>query len=256
MSKCAYAWDAYAGARFAGANQPFAIAGHCSGPILVDIRGVSLFDVSHFRLKVNLFCTMNVGRRSVKSRYSSLDEYHRHIRARCVGLWVDSIVDVEYAERVAAWAVSRRQLLLSTRVTAGRPCFPSTASNFTYVGCVDTERKCVRFACDCNGMAVLDRERADRSREDMERIAAMTCVSSDPFDKAIFVVGMPDMDRVLGEMTMTERREFLWCHVHGLIHLLDQPHRVFVLCMHESSGLQTYIDWPEECSGSNVRHVC
>lgn len=192
---------------------------------------------------------------SLRKRYSSLDEYHQHIRDRCAGLGVDPVVDVEYAERVAAWAASRRQLFLSTRVTACRPCFPSNAGQFSYVGCVDAEHHSVRFACDCHGMAVLRRERASRSREDSERIMAMTSSSSDPFDKAVFVVGMPDMDRVLGEMTMGERREFLWCHLHGLVHLLEQSHRVFVLCSHESNGLQTYIDWPEECEASDVVYV-
>jgi hypothetical protein len=236
----------HADARFAGANRHLVGVGQCAGPLVVHIRGVGRTVFVHFLWKVVCMLNMNVGRQSLRKRYSSLDEYLSHIRARCAGLCIDSVVDVEYAERVAAWAASRRQLLLNTRVTAGRPCFPSSASQFSYVGCVDVQRKSVRFACDCNGMAVPDRERADRSREDAERIAAMTSASSDPFDKAIFVVGMPDMDRVLGEMTMGERREFLWCHLHGLVHLLDQPHRVFVLCAHERSSLQMYVDWPEE----------
>lgn len=113
--------------------------------------------------------------------------------------------------------------------------------------------KQVVLASDVNGFAVPGGERAWQEDDDAERILEMISPCSSPFDKGKLVSGSTgDIDRLLMEMTMSQQREFLWCYLHGVVHLVSQPEKVFAACMHERNGLQTYVEWPDEGEGSNT----
>lgn len=183
--------------------------------------------------------------RGLKGRFVSLEEYLEYLRERSLGEEIALCDEVDRWGRLRLGIISMASVRLSPSIY-----FFGTHD---YAAGVDVRSKRIGTVCDLSGVAVRDVECIYRSfGEDLEVIRQVTGPGSDPFDKARFVreKGL-EADRILGEMMMMERREFFWCFIHGLMHVLrrELPGDVFVWCKHghgKAGGSKgSYSEWPE-----------
>ena len=184
----------------------------------------------------------------LRGKFGSLREYIDDLHARrAEGESVLVNVDNETDEDVVATAV---QKWVSTRMgVTGRSRLLEWKTSWylpvSVCSAVDIKQRRVFPACDENGLPVLAAERNNCSVEDAKVIERLVSVESGPFDKGRAVLNMADMDRLLGEMLTKDRKEFFWCCVHGLMHLVPVQHDVFANCKHSgSSSSYTYDKWP------------
>jgi hypothetical protein len=60
--------------------------------------------------------------------------------------------------------------------------------------------------------------------KDAKVIERFVLLESGPFEKGRAILDMADMDRLFREMLTMDRKEFFWCCVHGLMHLVPVQH--------------------------------
>ncbi|KAJ5096833.1 hypothetical protein N7456_007554 [Penicillium angulare] len=187
---------------------------------------------------------------ALESKFPSLDDYLLSIKNE----FVDQAKNCDPTDwgvitpaKLTQWCAKRRGAIYMTRVMKGLPIFLDGKPKIGYAGAIDLDQKSVFVACDVNGLAVIDFEQVSRSGIDTEKILEITATDSDPFRKARFVMYSSDPDRVIGEMMTMEKREFFWCHLHGLMHLAETDHRTFSVCKHDSPyDAQIYENWPSK----------
>jgi hypothetical protein len=180
------------------------------------------------------------------SKFGSLREYIEDLHTRRA-VRESVVVNVGTDENVVATAV---QKWVSTRMgVVGRsrllefktPLYPPRS----VCEAVDIGQRRVFPACDENELPVLAAERNNCSVQDAEVIERLVSLESGPFEKGRAVLDMADMDRLLGEMLTVDRKEFFWCCVHGLMHLVPTSYDVYALCKHRGpSSSETYDKWP------------
>lgn len=96
---------------------------------------------------------------------------------------------------------------------------------------VDIEQRRVFAACDENRLPSLAAERNNCSVQDAKVIERLVSLESGgPFEKGRALLDMADMDRLPGEMLTMDRKEFFWCYVHGLMHLVPTSHNIYAVC--------------------------
>jgi hypothetical protein len=184
----------------------------------------------------------------LQSNFGSLREYIDDLHARRTDEETVLVnIDNETDENVVATAVKK---WVSTRMgMVGRsllfelktPWYPPVP----VCGAVDIEQRRVFSACDENGLPILAAERNNCSVQDAKVIERLVSLESGPFEKGRAVLDMADMDRLLGEMLTMDRKEFFWCCVHGLMHLVPTSHNIYAVCKHRGFlSSETYDKWP------------
>ncbi|KAJ5982443.1 hypothetical protein N7451_012543 [Penicillium sp. IBT 35674x] len=182
------------------------------------------------------------------SKFGSLREYIDDLHTRrAEGESVLVNLDNETDEDVVATAVNK---WVSTRMgVTGRSRLLEWKNSWyplvSVCSAVDIKQRRVFPACDENGLPVLAAEVNNCSVEDAKVIERLVSIESGPFEKGRAVLDMEDMDRLLGEMLTIDRKEFFWCCVHGLMHLVPTQHDVFAVCKHRgASSSYSYNNWP------------
>ncbi|KAJ5340318.1 hypothetical protein N7541_009442 [Penicillium brevicompactum] len=184
----------------------------------------------------------------LRGKFGSLREYIDDLHTRCaeeesVLVNVDNETD-EYvvATAVQKWVSTRMGVVGRSRLLELKtPWYPPVPM----CRAVDIKQRRVFSACDENGLPVLAAERNNCSAQDAKVIERLVSLESGPFEKGQAILDMADMDRLLGEMLTMDRKEFFWCCVHGLMHLVPVQHDVFAVCKHSGSPYsETYDKWP------------
>ncbi|KAJ5737338.1 uncharacterized protein N7483_002463 [Penicillium malachiteum] len=139
-------------------------------------------------------------------------------------------------------------------VTNDRPAYIFDQSRYKYHTAVDIDRKEIIQACDVNGVAVHSRERTIRDLNDTDMIAGVN--ASNPFQKAQVVLDNPDADRLIGEMMISEKREFFWCYLHGLMHISGLEVTLFASCFcGPDLTIGRYGGWPLTTEEGHNVHI-
>lgn len=112
--------------------------------------------------------------------------------------------------------------MVHTQMWSERPSHPFDTSRYRYTHCVDIRRKLVLLGAGLRGMPVFSGSTGVSLPDYYQPICELISARSDPFHKACYVSVHSDIDRVLMEMTMVQRREFMWCYVNGLAHILGE----------------------------------
>jgi hypothetical protein len=174
-----------------------------------------------------------------------IDDLHtRRAEGESVLVNVDNETDEDViATAVQKWVSTRMGVVGQSRLLELKtPWYPPVPVCRT----VDIKQQRVFSACDENGLPVLADERNNCSVQDAKVIERFVLLESGPFEKGRAILDMAGMDRLFGEMLTMDRKEFFWCCVHGLMHLVPVQHDVFANCKHSgSSSSETYDKWPK-----------
>jgi hypothetical protein len=210
-----------------------------------------------FLLFVKFLEKMDSSPDALRARYNTLGLYVSFIRGQCKEALQRFGTDEGHLVMfVRDWVLNRCGRFWTFRLSERPPLWRKLAERERMLA-VDAGEQVVFAGADMEQCSVpYSRRRPTRLEEDRVKINEATSPSSGPFDKALFIRDTPDIDRVLGEMAPLECREFMWCYMHGVSHLLIEEEwssktlgtfvtETFASCIHEARLVAgEYSDWP------------